>query len=99
MEDAIADRVNSIAVRALSLGEKGQEIGRILEVIDDIASHDIPVGQLLVEFHYRKGDRLALERVSATITTLESAGFVLIARSDGGQEFSFMRTGPWLQTS
>jgi len=35
--DAIADRVNSIAVRALSLGEKGQEIGRILQVIDDLA--------------------------------------------------------------
>ena len=35
--DAIADRVNSIAIRALSLGEKGQEIGRILEVIDDLA--------------------------------------------------------------
>jgi methyl-accepting chemotaxis protein len=35
--DAIADRVNSIATRALSLGEKGQEIGRILEVIDDLA--------------------------------------------------------------
>jgi methyl-accepting chemotaxis protein len=35
--DAIADRVNSIATRALSLGEKGQEIGRILQVIDDLA--------------------------------------------------------------
>ncbi len=35
--DAIADRVNSIATRALSLGEKGQEIGRILSVIDDLA--------------------------------------------------------------
>jgi methyl-accepting chemotaxis protein len=35
--DAIADRVNSIATRALSLGEKGQEIGRILTVIDDLA--------------------------------------------------------------
>ena len=35
--DAIADRVNSIATRALSLGEKGQEIGRILVVIDDLA--------------------------------------------------------------
>jgi methyl-accepting chemotaxis protein len=35
--DAIADRVNSIATRALSLGEKSQEIGRILQVIDDLA--------------------------------------------------------------
>ena len=35
--DAIADRVDSIAARALSLGEKSQEIGRILEVIDDLA--------------------------------------------------------------
>jgi methyl-accepting chemotaxis protein len=35
--DAIAERVNSIATRALSLGEKGQEIGRILSVIDDLA--------------------------------------------------------------
>jgi methyl-accepting chemotaxis protein len=35
--DAIAERVNSIATRALSLGEKGQEIGRILVVIDDLA--------------------------------------------------------------
>ncbi len=35
--DAIADKVNSIATRALSLGEKGQEIGRILRVIDDLA--------------------------------------------------------------
>ena len=35
--DAIADRVDSIATRALSLGEKSQEIGRILDVIDDLA--------------------------------------------------------------
>jgi len=35
--DGIADRVDSITARALSLGEKSQEIGRILEVIDDLA--------------------------------------------------------------
>ncbi|MDX6224086.1 MAG: methyl-accepting chemotaxis protein, partial [Frankiales bacterium] len=35
--DAIANRVDGIATRALSLGEKSQEIGRILEVIDDLA--------------------------------------------------------------
>jgi methyl-accepting chemotaxis protein len=35
--DTIAGRVDQIAVRALSLGEKSQEIGRILEVIDDLA--------------------------------------------------------------
>jgi len=35
--DTIADRVDSIAARALSLGEKSHEIGRILEVIDDLA--------------------------------------------------------------
>ena len=35
--DTIAHRVDSIATRALSLGEKSQEIGRILEVIDDLA--------------------------------------------------------------
>jgi methyl-accepting chemotaxis protein len=35
--DAIASRVDSIAARALSLGEKSQQIGRILEVIDDLA--------------------------------------------------------------
>jgi methyl-accepting chemotaxis protein len=33
----IADRVDGIASRALSLGEKSQEIGRILDVIDDLA--------------------------------------------------------------
>jgi methyl-accepting chemotaxis protein len=35
--DTIAGRVDQIASRALSLGEKSQEIGRILEVIDDLA--------------------------------------------------------------
>jgi methyl-accepting chemotaxis protein len=35
--DAIADRVDGIAARALSLGEKSHEIGRILDVIDDLA--------------------------------------------------------------
>jgi methyl-accepting chemotaxis protein len=35
--DQIAERVDQIANRALSLGEKSQEIGRILEVIDDLA--------------------------------------------------------------
>jgi methyl-accepting chemotaxis protein len=35
--DQIADRVDSISSRAVSLGEKSQEIGRILEVIDDLA--------------------------------------------------------------
>jgi methyl-accepting chemotaxis protein len=33
----IADRVDSIATRALSLGEMSHEIGRILDVIDDLA--------------------------------------------------------------
>ena len=35
--DTIADRVDGIASRALSLGEKSHEIGRILDVIDDLA--------------------------------------------------------------
>ncbi len=35
--DTIADRVDSIAARALALGGKSQEIGRILEVINDLA--------------------------------------------------------------
>jgi methyl-accepting chemotaxis protein len=35
--DAIAVRVDGIASRALSLGEKSHEIGRILDVIDDLA--------------------------------------------------------------
>ena len=35
--DAIAGRVDAMSVRALSLGEKSQEIGRILGVIDDLA--------------------------------------------------------------
>jgi methyl-accepting chemotaxis protein len=35
--DHIAERVSSITARALSLGEKSQEIGRIVEVIDDLA--------------------------------------------------------------
>jgi methyl-accepting chemotaxis protein len=34
---AIARRVDGIATRALSLGEKSHEIGRILDVIDDLA--------------------------------------------------------------
>ena len=35
--DTLAEGVDSIAARALSLGEKSQEIGRILDVIDDLA--------------------------------------------------------------
>jgi methyl-accepting chemotaxis protein len=35
--DTIAVRVGTIAARALTLGEKSHEIGRILEVIDDLA--------------------------------------------------------------
>ena len=35
--ESIAQRVDTISVRALSLGEKSQEIGRILVVIDDLA--------------------------------------------------------------
>ncbi len=35
--DTIAERVDGIASRALSLGEKSHEIGRILDVIDDLA--------------------------------------------------------------
>jgi methyl-accepting chemotaxis protein len=35
--DQIASRVDQIASRALGLGEKGQQIGRILQVIDELA--------------------------------------------------------------
>ncbi|MBI1378162.1 MAG: hypothetical protein GC157_11865 [Frankiales bacterium] len=35
--DVVADRVERITERAVSLGETGREIGRILEVIDDLS--------------------------------------------------------------
>jgi FkbM family methyltransferase len=66
--------------------------GAEFEVIQDLASCGLRVDQLLVEFHYHRGDRLAMERVRATIRVLESMGLLLFARSSGGHEFSFART-------
>lgn len=64
--------------------------GAEYEVLDDLISGQVPVGQLLVEFHHRKpgiGPGLTRDAVAK----LRRGGFELFHMSGSGQEMAFRR--------
>jgi len=64
--------------------------GAEYEVIDDFLAEDLPVKQLLVEFHHRK-PWIGASKTSAAVSSLTGKGFRLFRVSPGGEEFSFLQ--------
>ena len=62
------------------------------DVIDDMLQCDIPVRQLLVEFHHHFPS-IGLAKTLRAVRALEKAGYRIFHISQRGLEFSFLRTG------
>ena len=67
--------------------------GAECKVIDDIANSNVPIGQLLVEYHHRIGNSEEVARTRASIRTINAMGFKLFFQSANGREFSFVYVG------
>ena len=63
--------------------------GSEYDVIDDLLAAELPVGQLLVEFHHRWPE-LGLARTRQAIRRLNAAGFRIFHISPNGDEYSFL---------
>ena len=61
-------------------------------VIDDFCASDVPVRQLVVEFHHRFRD-VGIERTRRAIDSLRSRGFKIFDVSPDGKEYSFILAG------
>jgi hypothetical protein len=66
--------------------------GAEYEVIDDLVASQIPIGQLLVEFHYRF-EGIGPDRTRRAVRALNEAGFRSFHVSAIGEEYSFIRDG------
>lgn len=64
--------------------------GAEYEVIDDLVSADLAIGQLLVEFHHRRAG-LGAQKTRQAVARLRQAGFELFHMSSSGQEMAFLR--------
>ena len=78
------------------LGHPGIDIlkmdieGAEYEVIDDIIKMQIPVKQVLIEFHHRFA-HIGLKRTRQAISKLNEAGYKIFHVSASGEEFSFIK--------
>ena len=64
--------------------------GAEYDVIEDLADSKVEVAQLLVEFHHFM-DSVPVDLTKRALATLQALGFELIAVSEGGYEYSFLR--------
>ncbi len=64
--------------------------GAEYEVIDDIINNNIPIKQLLIEFHH-VFPNVGLSKTKDSISKLNLAGYKIFAISDSGQEYSFIK--------
>ena len=80
------ERLGRRPVEVLKMDIEGGEY----EVLDDLLSSDVPVRQLLVEFHHHFPS-VGLAKTLRAVRMLEAAGFHIFHISDRGLEFSFLR--------
>ena len=60
-----------------------------MEAIPDILKTGIPIGQLLIEFHYNYPD-ISFESTLELISMIRDAGFKILDISQRGYEFAFV---------
>ena len=71
----------------LKLDIEGAEVA----VIADVVACSLDIGQLLVEFHYRRGDPIRLSACQTAVDALLGAGYRVFACSPNGREVSFIK--------
>lgn len=65
--------------------------GAEYEVIDDIISSQVPISQVLIEFHHRF-ETIGIGMTKQAISRLNKAGYRIFHVSASGEEISFIRT-------
>lgn len=63
--------------------------GAEYDVLPDVLGSNIPVGQILLEFHHRWKE-LGAARTRQAIASLEAAGYLVAAVSSSGTEYTFI---------
>ena len=82
----IRRRLGHGPIEVLKMDVEGGEY----DVIDDLLASDVPVRQLLVEFHHHFPS-VGLPKTLRAVRALEAAGFRIFHISQRGLEFSFLR--------
>lgn len=82
----IVTKLEHPGIDVLKMDIEGMEY----KVIDDIVKCEIPINQLLIEFHHRF-EQVGLEKTIKAIDKLNEAGFSIFHVSETGQEFSFIK--------
>lgn len=65
--------------------------GAEYEVVEDIVNAQVPIAQVLVEFHHRFS-HVGIDRTRQAIARMNRAGYLIFHVSATGEEFSFMKT-------
>jgi len=60
-------------------------------VLPDLVKSQIPIRQLLVEFHHKPGDQPSLNRTREAVHMLHAAGYRIFDVSPTGMEYSFVK--------
>jgi FkbM family methyltransferase len=81
----LAEMLGHTRVDILKMDVEGAEY----EVLPDILSSSIPVGQILVEFHHRWKE-VGAAQTRRAIASLDAAGYVVAAVSSAGTEYTFV---------
>lgn len=63
--------------------------GAEYDVLDDLLDQQLPVRQILVEFHHRFPG-VGVERTRRAVARLNAAGYRIFAAADSGEEYSFI---------
>lgn len=97
-QPAVEVQVYGVATILCTLGHARIDLlkmdieGAEYEVIHDLLSSGIPVGQLLVEFHHRWGE-VGVEKTRIAIRELNAAGYQIFSVSPSGEEYGFLKMG------
>jgi FkbM family methyltransferase len=83
----IMERLGSRRIDVLKMDIEGSEYG----VIEDLIRSQIPVSQVLVEFHHRFKN-VGRARTREAVRLLNRHGYQVFYLSDDGREYSFART-------
>jgi FkbM family methyltransferase len=95
---AITVQVRRLATLAKELGHSRIDVlkmdieGAEYAVIEDVLASEIPIGQLLVEFHHHLPE-VTLAKTEEAIERLNQAGYRIFHIADNGREFSLVLAG------
>jgi FkbM family methyltransferase len=82
---SIADLLGLKRIDVLKMDIEGAEY----DLISALADSQLPIGQLLIEFHHRAGVA-PLSATVAAVKQLQSAGYLLFHVAETSSEFSFL---------